>query len=273
MGDFFQQRSHASTSATSTPATRSVESAVGAGSGVGLTADRLTPSGPPDKTTKTLASFVTWNPTLKAEICWAIKVATSHYSFKSCENAGVIFQTMFPDSEIAKQFSCGETKVAYLSTFGIAPHFSSLMKTTAKKESGYVLMFDESLNKDMRKCQLDMQLRFWSNNEVHSRYLTSFFMGHHNAEQIHDKIEKVCSEIGFQNLIQLSMDGPNVNWKTFSLAQRNIEQQTGRKLLNVGSCGLHTLHNSFRAGCASTNWEIGNALSSLKWLFKDVPAR
>jgi hypothetical protein len=36
-------------------------------------------------------------------------------------------------------------------------------------------------------------------------------MGHHNAEQINEKIEKVCSEIGFQNLIQLSMDGPNVN--------------------------------------------------------------
>ena len=100
----------------------------------------------------------------------------------------------------------------------------------------------------------------------------SFFLGHHTAEQIHKKIEKVCSDIGFQNLIQLSMDGPNVNWKVFSLAQQNIEKQTGRKMLNVGSCGLHTLHNAFRAGCASTDRELGDALSSLKWLFKDVPA-
>lgn len=78
---------------------------------------------------------------------------------------------------------------------------------------------------------------------------------------------------GFHNLIQLSMDGPNVNWKLFSMAQQNIKQQTGKKILNVGSCGLHILNNSFRAGCASTDWDLGNALSSLKWLFKDVPAR
>ncbi|KAK1901202.1 alcohol dehydrogenase [Dissostichus eleginoides] len=69
------------------------------------------------------------------------------------------------------------------------------------------------------------------------------------------------------------MDGPNVNWKLFSIAQQNIEGQTGKKMLNVGSCGLHIVHNSFRAGCASTNWELGNALTALKWLFKDVPAR
>lgn len=98
-------------------------------------------------------------------------------------------------------------------------------------------------------------------------------MGNHTAEPMYEKIEKVCSDMGFQNLIQLSMDGPNVNCKLFSLAQQNIEEQTGRKMSNVGSCGLHILHNSFRAGCASTDWELGNALSSLKWLFNDVPAR
>ncbi|XP_013856113.1 uncharacterized protein LOC106511946 [Austrofundulus limnaeus] len=97
-------------------------------------------------------------------------------------------------------------------------------------------------------------------------------MGHHTAEQMFERVEKVCSDISFQNLIQLSMDGPNVNWKLFSIVQQHIEEQTGRKMLNVGSCGLHTLHNSFRAGCAATDWELGNALSSL-WLFKDVPAR
>ncbi|KAF3854298.1 hypothetical protein F7725_022353 [Dissostichus mawsoni] len=147
------------------------------------------------------------------------------------------------------------------------------MKAKAKKESGYVLLFDESLNREMKKSQLDIHIRFWNDNQVNSRYLTSFFMGHHTAAQIYEKVETVCLDIGFQNLIQLSMDGPNVNWKLFSIAQQNIEGQTGKKMLNVGSCGLHILHNSFRAGCASTNWELGNALSALKWLFKDVPAR
>ncbi|KAK5880613.1 hypothetical protein CesoFtcFv8_023623 [Champsocephalus esox] len=98
-------------------------------------------------------------------------------------------------------------------------------------------------------------------------------MGHHTAAHIYERVETVCLDIGFQNRIQLSMDGPNVNWKLFSIAQQNIEGQTGKKMLNVGSCGLHILHNSFRAGCAATHWELGHALSTLKWLFKDVPAR
>lgn len=197
----------------------------------------------------------------------------SYYSYKSCEDVGDIFKAMFPDSDIAKQFTCGERKVAYLTTFGIAPHFSSLMKAKAKKESGFVLLFDENLNREMKKCQLDMHVRFWNDNQVNSRYLISVFMSHHTAEQMHKRTEKVCSDIGFQNLIQLSMDGPNVNWKLFSLAQQNIEEQKDKKMLNVGSCGLHTLHNAFRAGCAATDLELESALSSLKWLFKDVPAR
>lgn len=52
---------------------------------------------------------------------------------------------MFSDRDIAKQLSCGERKVAYISTFGTAAHFSFLMTTTAKKESGHVI-FDKSLN-------------------------------------------------------------------------------------------------------------------------------
>lgn len=101
---------------------------------------------------------------------------------------------MFPDSDIAKQFTCGERKVAYLTTFGIAPHFSSLMKAKAKKESGFVLLFDESLNREMKKCQLDMHVRFWNDNQVNSRYLISVFMSHHTAEQMHKRTEKVCSD-------------------------------------------------------------------------------
>ena len=57
---------------------------------------------------------------------------------------------MFPDSGVAKQFSCGEKKCAYLATFGIAPYFVSLLKTKIKSETTYVV-FDESLNTNLQK--------------------------------------------------------------------------------------------------------------------------
>lgn len=81
----------------------------------------------------------------------------------------------------------------------------------------------------MKECQLDMHMKLWNHNQVKSLtllYLILFFMGHDTAVQMYEKIEKRCSGIGFQNLIHLSMDGPNVNWKTFSLAQHNIEEHT-----------------------------------------------
>ena len=80
-------------------------------------------------------------------------------------------------------------------------------------------------------------------------------------------------DLGLAGMHQLSMDGPNVNWKAFDLLSDQIERGTRRKLLNVGSCGLHIVHNSFHAGISETKWEVEHKLTCLNWLFKDTPAR
>ena len=213
------------------------------------------------------------NITLTAEIYWVLKVVSSHYSFKSSESIKGVFQLMFPDSGVAKQFSCGEKKCAYLATFGIAPYFVSLLKTKIKSETTYVLLFDESLNTNLQKKQLDIHVRYWNHNEVVTRYLTSHFLGHATADTVFEIFESVGSELGYSGLLQLSMDGPNVNWRVFEMVQASVQTQTSKELLNVGSCGLHVLHNSFRDGAGATNWNIEHALSSFWWLFKDSPAR
>ena len=74
------------------------------------------------------------------------------------------------------------------------------------------------------------------------------------------------------NPVQLSMDGPNVNWATFDSFSKEVEEETGCKLLNIGSCGLHTLHNAYKEGMVKS-FNLGSYLSSLHWLFKDSPAR
>ena len=38
------------------------------------------------------------------------------------------------------------------------------------------------------------------------------------------------------NLMHLSMGGAMVNWKVFEDLHVGLEQDTGRKILNVGSC-------------------------------------
>jgi hypothetical protein len=61
-----------------------------------------------------LSSFVANKETHTTDICWTIKAITSHYSNKSCNNIGNIFQFMFPDSLIAKTIACAEKKFAHL---------------------------------------------------------------------------------------------------------------------------------------------------------------
>ena len=92
---------------------------------------------------------------------------------------------MFPDSCIAENFQCGEKKAAYLTTFGIAPHFRRLLSEQLKdQDAGYVLLFDESLNNKTQNKQMDIHLRIWSNQTVVTRYYISEFMGHATAEDL-----------------------------------------------------------------------------------------
>lgn len=64
-------------------------------------------------------------------------------------------------------------------------------------------------------------------------------------------------KLNLRNMISISMDGPNVNWKFFELLQQeHAEQYDGTQLVVVGSCGLHTLHNIMHSNVDSPcgNW-------------------
>ena len=82
----------------------------------------------------------------------------------------------------------------------------------------------------------------------------------------------MTSELDLGYAVSVSMDGPAVNWKFYDKLQTNIgDEFAGRQLLNIGSCGLHTLHNAFKS-CFS-GWSLDKVLSSLYHLFKKAPAR
>ena len=119
-------------------------------------------------------AFVGGKESLTAEVLWALKVVCTHYSYKSCENISDLFVRMFPDNAIAQKFSCGERKVACL---GRAPFFQQQLVQYVNQLDGYVLMFDDSANKTAQTKQMDIHLRFWQDDHVTSRYLSSTFLG------------------------------------------------------------------------------------------------
>ena len=104
-------------------------------------------------------------------------------------------------------------------------------------------------------------------SKMRMRYVDSEFFGNATARDVADKMIPVLGWIGVKNLVQLSMDSPHVNWKIFDMLRKGVLGDVNKSLHNIGSCGLHVMHNAFQDGCKASGWDIEHALSSLYWLF------
>ena len=138
-------------------------------------------------------------------------------------------------------------------TYGLAPFFRSTLIDKIKSQgpkSPYVMLFDESLNKKTQGKQLDIMVRFWDNeaNKVVSRYWTSDFLGHATSDDLFQSIKSNIRPLPLCDMLQMSMDGPNVNWKLHALMQDFLKDEHNVSLINIGSCGLHIIHGAFNTG-------------------------
>ncbi|KAJ8364953.1 hypothetical protein SKAU_G00137840 [Synaphobranchus kaupii] len=97
-------------------------------------------------------------------------------------------------------------------------------------------------------------------------------MGHTQAEKLLEKIKRTLSPLDPKRLLQISMDGPMVNWKFLRIFQEDKSQADpdAPKMINLG---LHVVHGSFQNGEKETGWKMGDVLRALWQLFHDSPAR
>ena len=221
-----------------------------------------------------VSSFVLRKDQHKAEILWALKTVMSHYSYNSANNIADLFRAMFPDSKIAEKMQCGPTKLSYLICFGIAPYFKQQLLSELKETQCFVISFDESLSSELHQEQMDFVVKYFSNDKVVCKYLTSGFLGHTRACDLKQKFEECIQDLDQKKLVQVSMDGPSVNWKLYeSLVEERKENKDYPSLINVGSCSLHIMHGAFRTGVKKTKWGIDTTLKALHNLFEDSPAK
>ena len=61
---------------------------------------------------------------------------------------------------------------------------------------------------------MDFVVRYWNDvkNKVSLRYLNSKFLGHAEALDIIHELNKGIKELNKRQLLQISIDGPSVNW-------------------------------------------------------------
>ena len=110
----------------------------------------------PSKAQASIELVIRNHEKFNAEILWTLKSLIAGHSNNSCSNVGSVFQQMFPDSHIAKSFQLGATKMKYLTNFGIAPYFKSLLVESVKESPCHVLSFDDSLNPVTQTSEMDL---------------------------------------------------------------------------------------------------------------------
>ena len=76
-----------------------------------------------------------------------------------------------------------------------------------------------------------------------------------------------------EQLLQISMDGPSVNWKFLKLYSETIARDSGARSIDIGSCGLHIVHGAYKDGGRLSEFPVSKALKASYNLFKDSPAR
>lgn len=212
-----------------------------------------------------------------AEILWALKVIESGFSQNSCSNINILFQKMFPDSVIASKFQLGRQKCSYIINHGLGPYFSQQLCDDLKKCSDFVVLFDESLNKISQRGQMDVFIRYFDNksNKVFTRYYGSSFLGHAKADDLVENFYKVLKELPKENMLQISMDGPNVNLSFLSKVDQDIkvERPLGKHLIEIGICSLHAVNGSLKCALLTVKWDIHLFLRDVYYLLNDSPAR
>ena len=71
----------------------------------------------------------------------------------------------------------------------------------------------------------------------------------------------------------MSMDGPTVNLKFLQKVQDDRVENEQPALIDIGSCGLHTVHGAFKCGAQGTGWKLKEILSGFYQILHDSPAR
>ena len=125
---------------------------------------------------------------------------------------------------------------------------------------------------------MDVQVIFFDSNkqEVVRSFIGSHFMGYARAEDTFASLKEVHKDLDLvHNLVQVSVDCPNINWKTVEIIEdhRKIQDPNCPNLIVIGSCGLHVLHGAYGAGQNATDWSLDKFLKVIYSMFKMAPAR
>ena len=88
-----------------------------------------------------------------------------------------------------------------------------------------------------------------------AHYLNSSFIGK-SAAVDYLNILNSCVESIVKKKLQVFSDRPSVDLSFLKNLDEHRRDAELNPLIDIGTCGLHTLHNSFKHGGKESNWSI-----------------
>ena len=89
------------------------------------------------------------------------------------------------------------------------------------------------------------------------------------SEDLGEKIDSVLSKLDMLNLLQLSSNGAAVNLKLLREVDEKREALDAPPLTDIGACGIHTIHCSFKNGMVASDMKVGKVLKWMHYLLAD----
>ncbi|CAI6357860.1 unnamed protein product [Macrosiphum euphorbiae] len=210
----------------------------------------------------------------RVELLWTMKVVASNYSASSCSDVPEIFNCMFPGA-VPKDFTLSRTKFRYLLTYALEPYFKDQL-ISDMNNTYYTLMFDETTNVTGAK-ELQIAVRYWSSrsNCIVCHHLKTFFIGKATGEDLFFKLKEALTsfDLSLHKLIMVGSDGPNINKKVLRLMNEELWIIRKKKLIDIGFCNIHLLHNAFLKGLKVFGENVSDLIVLMHNFFDGWPSR
>lgn len=176
--------------------------------------------------------------TIAAEIRWLLKILQDRLPLKINDCADGLFQNMFPDSAIAQEFSLDKTKASIVFDYGIADYVRDTMIRDMEDIEWFVVYFFESEPLELEKYQMDIILRFWSEQAVHTKYWTTVFIETKSVKHFVDAFLAGLEDLNTDKILQVLVNSPNLSKYFVRLLRRELRlsRNPDFALLDMGLC-------------------------------------
>ena len=108
---------------------------------------------------------------------------------------------------------------------------------------------------------------------VSTLYCDSACLGKAAGTDVFEKFNSFAKNLDETKFLQVMSDGPNVNKLFLNLLAETRDEDQRIRLVDLGTGGLHTLHNGFQHGEKASGWELNSLLNAMYKISDESPAR